>query len=87
MRLRWLGLLLKENRIIAALTPIPYNRQQLHSALKYLTPSEFEQKQNAVEDDRAMEGAENETPCFPPLPQLLEIPGGFPHLPQRDGET
>jgi len=23
MRLRWLGLLLKENRIIAALTPIP----------------------------------------------------------------
>jgi len=36
---------------------------------------------------RAMEGAENETPCFPPLPQLLEIPGGFPHLPQRDGET
>jgi len=79
MRLRWLGLLLKENRIIAALTPI--------LALKYLTPSEFEQKQNAVEDDRAMEGAENETPCFPPLPQLLEIPGGFPHLPQRDGET
>ena len=63
------------------------NRQRLHSALKYLTPSEFEQKQNAVEDDRAMEGAENETPCFPPLPQLLEIPRGFPHLPQRDGET
>jgi len=64
-----------------------YNRQRLHSALKYLTPSEFEQKQNAMEDDRAMEGAENETPCFPPLPQLLEIPRGFPHLPQRDGET
>jgi len=55
--------------------------------LKYLTPSEFEQKQNAMEDDRAMEGAENETPCFPPLPQLLEIPRGFPHLPQRDDET
>lgn len=64
-----------------------YNRQRLHSELKYLTSSEFEQKQNAMEDDRAMEGAENETPCFPPLPQLLEIPRGFPHLPQRDGET
>jgi len=64
-----------------------YNRQRLHSALAYLTPSEFEQKENAVEDERAMEGAENATPRFPPLPQLLEIPKGFPHLPQRDGET
>lgn len=48
---------------------------------------EFEQRENAMEDDRAMGGAENETPRFPPLPQLLEIPRGFPHLPQRDGET
>jgi hypothetical protein len=56
-----------------------YNRQRLHSALRYLTPEEFEQASIAKESDGADGSGGKPTTGLPPLPQALEIPPGFPH--------
>lgn len=64
-----------------------YNRQRLHSALDYLTPEEFEQQGKAVESAGSAGNGGKANPAFPPFPQALEIPAGFPHFPQRDGDA
>jgi len=56
-----------------------YNRQRLHSALRYLTPEEFEQASQAKESDGADGSGGKPNAGLPPLPQALEIPPGFPH--------
>jgi putative transposase len=56
-----------------------YNRQRLHSALRYLTPEEFEQASQAKEGDGADGSGGKPNAGLPPLPQALEIPAGFPH--------
>jgi putative transposase len=56
-----------------------YNRQRLHSALRYLTPEEFEQASQARESDGADGSGGKPNAGLPPLPQALEIPPGFPH--------
>ena len=56
-----------------------YNRQRLHSALRYLTPEEFEQASKANESDGSDGSGGKPTTGLPPLPQALEIPSGFPH--------
>ena len=56
-----------------------YNRQRLHSALRYLTPEEFEQASQARGSDGADGSGGKPKTGFPPLPQALEIPPGFPH--------
>jgi putative transposase len=56
-----------------------YNRQRLHSALRYLTPEEFEQASQAKESDGADGSGGKPNAGLPPLPQALEIPTGFPH--------
>ena len=56
-----------------------YNRQRLHSALRYLTPEEFEQASQAKESDGADGNGGKPNAGLPPLPQALEIPPGFPH--------
>jgi transposase InsO family protein len=56
-----------------------YNRQRLHSALRYLTPEEFEQASQAKESDGADGSGGKPKNGLPPLPQALEIPPGFPH--------
>jgi putative transposase len=56
-----------------------YNRQRLHSALRYLTPEEFEQANQAKESDGADGSGGKPKAGLPPLPQALEIPPGFPH--------
>jgi putative transposase len=58
-----------------------YNRQRLHSALSYLTPEEFEQASEATGSDGADGSGGKPKAGFPPLPQALEIPSGFPHSP------
>ena len=58
-----------------------YNRQRLHSALRYLTPEEFEQASGALESDGAAGSGGKPKAGLPPLPQALEIPPGFPHFP------
>jgi putative transposase len=56
-----------------------YNRQKLHSALRYLTPEEFEQASDALESG-GTDGSDGKPKAgLPPLPQALEIPRGFPH--------
>ncbi len=62
-----------------------YNRQRLHSALRYLTPEEFEQSIEAKASDGADGSGGKPKNGFPPLPQALEIPPGFPH--SRGGPT
>ena len=62
-----------------------YNRQRLHSALRYLTPEEFEQASQAKESDGADGSGGKPKAGLPPLPQALEIPPGFPH--SRGGAT
>jgi putative transposase len=56
-----------------------YNRQRLHSALRYLTPEEFEQHSQARGSDGADGSDGKPKNGLPPLPQALEIPPGFPH--------
>ena len=56
-----------------------YNRQRLHSALRYLTPEEFAQASQARGSDGADGSGGKPKAGFPPLPQALEIPPGFPH--------
>jgi putative transposase len=56
-----------------------YNRQRLHSALRYLTPEEFEQAAEARESDGPDGSGGKPKAGLPPLPQALEIPSGFPH--------
>jgi transposase InsO family protein len=56
-----------------------YNRQRLHSALRYLTPEEFEQASQAKESDGTDGSGGKPNAGLPPLPQALEIPPGFPH--------
>lgn len=72
---------------IGAFLQQTYNRQRLHSALQYQTPAEFEQQQMAVEVAGSVEGEENGKTRFPLLPLPLEIPAGFPQLPQRQPES
>ena len=56
-----------------------YNRQRLHSALRYLTPEEFEQTTEARGSDGTDGSGGKPKAGLPPLPQALEIPSGFPH--------
>ena len=56
-----------------------YNRQRLHSALRYLTPEEFEQASQSSKSDGADGSGGKPNAGLPPLPQALEIPAGFPH--------
>lgn len=62
-----------------------YNRQRLHSALRYLTPEEFEQASQAKQSDGTDGSGGKPKAGLPPLPQALEIPPGFPH--SRGGAT
>ena len=62
-----------------------YNRQRLHSALRYLTPEEFEQVSEAMESAGADGNGGKPNTGLPPFPQALEIPSGFPHSPQPGG--
>jgi putative transposase len=56
-----------------------YNRQRLHSALRYLTPEEFEHISQARGNDGSDGSGGKPKAGLPPLPQALEIPSGFPH--------
>jgi hypothetical protein len=56
-----------------------YNRQLLHSALRYLTPEEFEQASQARESDDANGSSGKPNAGLPPLPQALERLPGFPN--------
>jgi putative transposase len=56
-----------------------YNRKRLHSALRYLTPEEFEQHSQARGSDGADGSDGKPKNGLPPLPQALEIPPGLPH--------
>jgi putative transposase len=56
-----------------------YNRKRLHSALRYLTPEEFEQHSQARGSDGADGSDGKPKNGLPPLPQALEIPSGLPH--------
>ena len=62
-----------------------YNRQRLHSALKYLTPEEFEQAIEAKASDGADGSGGKPRNGLPPLPQSLKIPTGLTH--SRGGLT
>ena len=56
-----------------------YNRQRLHSALRYLTPEEFEQACAARGSDGTDGSGGKPKNGLPPLPHALEIPPGLPH--------
>lgn len=63
-----------------------YNRERLHSALHYVTPEEFEKSLKTVESDGADGNGGKPKAGFPPFPQALEIPPGFPHFPPSGRE-
>jgi transposase InsO family protein len=63
-----------------------YNRERLHSALHYVTPEEFEKSLKTVESDGADGNGGKPKTGFPPFPQALEIPPGFPHFPPSGRE-
>jgi putative transposase len=56
-----------------------YNRKRLHSALRYITPEEFEQNSQARGSDGADGSGGKPKNGLPPLPHALEIPTGLPH--------
>jgi Integrase core domain len=56
-----------------------YNRQRLHSALRYRTPEEFEQLSYGRGSDGTDGSGGKLKNGLPPLPQALEIPPGLPH--------
>ena len=59
---------------IAAFPEQTYNRQRLHSALKYLTPEEFEQLSLAKASDGTEGSGGRPKAGLPPLPQALDPP-------------
>lgn len=59
-----------------------YNRQRLHSALRYLTPEEYEQAGKAVESAGPVEAVENQKQVSPSSHRALEIATRFPLFPQ-----
>jgi transposase InsO family protein len=64
-----------------------YNRQRLHSALRYTTPEEFEQSMTIVESDGADGNGGKPKAGFPLFPQALEIlrDSHTSHNPKGDG--
>jgi putative transposase len=64
-----------------------YNRQRLHSALRYATPEEFEQSMRIVERDGADGNGGKPNAGFPLFPQALEIlrDSHTSHNPKGDG--
>ena len=59
-----------------------YNRQRLHSALRYLTPEEFEQASQARGSDGADGSGGKPKSRFPTAPTGLGNPSGIPTLPR-----
>jgi hypothetical protein len=59
-----------------------YNRQRLYSALRYLTPEEFEHASEARGSDGTDGSGGKPKAGLPPLPQTLEVPSGFPNFPR-----
>ena len=57
-----------------------YNKQRLHSALRYLTPEEFEDGNQAHGNDGSDGSGGKPKPGLPPLPHALEIPSDS-HIP------
>ena len=60
-----------------------YNRQRLHSALRYLTPEEFDMASLSSGKCGLMEAVENQIQVYHRSHQATEIPSGFPHFPKR----
>ena len=59
-----------------------YNRQRLHSALRYVTPEEFEQAGKAMESAGPVEAVENQKQVSPSSHRDLEIAARLPPFPQ-----
>jgi hypothetical protein len=57
-----------------------YNRQRLHSALRYPTPEEFERRSPTHGNDGTDGSGGKPKPGLPPLPQALEIASRSPRF-------